>query len=289
MKRSGIALLLGLALCGTSLAQSASAVRKQAEASMLVNGHIVLAPDGSVRSCSLDQQDRLPAPVVDLIKRNAATWRFEPIRVDGTAVAAEAPMHLRVVASPTGDGDTFHVHLAGATFSDGKAGTGPGFKEHKAPRYPEDAIRSRVAGTVFLLIRVQPDGTVGDIAAEQVNLTVVDNERAMRHWRDVLAEASIRTARNWTFTRPADGTHKNDDSWIVRVPVAYHLNEMGKMPRSEYGTWQAYIPGPKDPIPWMEAYRRTHPEEGLGSDALPDEGLYLVGSGPRLITPLNRS
>lgn len=288
MKRIGM-LLLGLALCSTGLAQTASAVRKQAEASMLVNGHIVLEPDGSVRSCSLDKQDRLPAPVVDLIKRNAATWRFEPIKVDGTAVAAEAPMHLRVVASPTGDGDTFHVRIAGATFSDGKADKGLGFKDRKAPRYPEEALRARVAGTVFLLVRVQPDGTVGDIAAEQVNLTVVDNERGMRRWREVLADASIKAARNWTFTRPTDSSHKNGDGWIVRVPVAYHLNEMGKMPRSEYGTWQAYIPGPKDPIPWMDAYRRAHPEEGLGSDALPDDSLYLVGSGLRLTTPLDRS
>jgi len=282
-------LLLGLALCGAAMAQTASAVRKRAEASMVVNGHIVLAPDGSVRSCTIDQQDKLPEPVVDLVKRNSATWRFQPVLVDGAAVAAEAPMHLRVVATPTGDGDSFNVHIVGATFSNGHADKGLGYRDRTPPRYPPDAVQARVSGTVFLLVRVQRDGTVGDVAAEQVNLNVADTENGMRRWRQLLAASSIEAARHWTFTVPADAAGKNQDAWIVRVPIAYNLRRHGDAERPESGAWQAYIPGPKEPIPWMDEYRRTHKDEGMGADALPDGSLYLVGSGLQLTTPLDRS
>ncbi|MGO4701379.1 energy transducer TonB [Dyella sp. 2RAB6] len=288
MKRIGM-LLLCLALCGAAIAQTASAVRKRAEASMVVNGHIVLAPDGSVRSCTLDQQDQLPVPVVDLVKRNSATWRFQPVLADGVAVAAEAPMHLRVVATPSGDGDTFNLRIVSGTFSNGQADKGLAYKNRTPPRYPQDAVQARVSGTVFLLVRVQPDGTVGDVAAEQVNLNVADSENGMRRWRKLLAASSIEAARNWTFTVPANGPGRNGDAWIVRVPVAYHLRHMGDSEQPESAAWQAYIPGPKEPIPWMDEYRRTHKDESLGADALPDGSLYLVGSGLHLTTPLDRS
>lgn len=288
MKRLGM-LLLCLAFCGTASAQTASAVRKRAEASMVVNGHIVLAPDGSVRSCTLDQQDQLPAPVVDLVKRNSATWRFQPVLADGVAVAAEAPMHLRVVAAPTGDGDTFNLRIVGATFSNGHADKELAYKNRMPPRYPQEAVQARVSGTVYLLVRVQRDGSVGDVAAEQVNLNVADSENGMRRWRKLLAAASIEAARNWTFSTPANAADQHGDDWIVRVPVAYQLHRVGDSERPGSAAWQAYIPGPKEPIPWMDEYRRTHKDENLGGDALPDGSLYLVGSGLHLTTPLDRS
>lgn len=290
MKRLGM-FVLCLALCGAALAQSASTVRKRAEASMVVNGHIVLAPDGSVRSCTLDQQEQLPAPVVSLIKSNSAIWRFQPVLVDGVAVSAEAPMHLRVVATPTGDGKTFNLRIAGATFSNSKADKGLGYKDRTPPHYPQEAIQARVSGTVFLLVRVQRDGTAGDVAAEQVNLDVADNESGMRRWRWLLASSSVEAARHWTFTVP-DAVHaQGDGSFVVRVPVVYHLHKMGEpeAKRPEAGAWQAYIPGPKESIPWMDEYRRTHQDESMSVDALPDGSLYLVGSGLHLTTPLDRS
>jgi len=290
MKR--LAMLLSCLILGaTAHAQSASAVRKHAEASMVVTGSIVVGPDGTVRTCTLDQPDKLPAPVADLVRNNAAAWRFEPVVRDGAPITARAPMNVRVVATPEGDGKTFALRIAGATFGDGPSEEQPHYKRRTAPSYPQDAVQARVAGTVYLLVRVGRDGTVEDAAAEQVNLTVVDNERGMRRWRKVLADASLKAARDWTFEPPVAGPHKDDGEWIVRVPVAFHLREWGRPDRSGgYGVWEGYIPGPKETISWMQDYRLRHADSrDAGSDALADDSLHLVGSGLRLTTPLDRS
>ena len=290
MKRLGM-LWLGLALCGAALAHTSSAVRKRAEASMVVTGHIVVGPDGAVRSYALDQQDKLPSPVVDLIRNNASAWRFEPVMRDGVATAAQAPMNVRVVATPEDDGKTFSLRIAGATFGDGPAAEQPHYKQRKAPSYPQEAMQARVAGTVYLLVHIGRDGTVEDVSAERVNLTVLDTELGMQRWRRVLADASLKAARDWTFEVPATGPHKDDGEWIVRVPVAFHLRQWGKLdPPTGYGTWESYIPGPKETIPWMEEYRLRHAgNRDNSSDAIADDGLHLVGSGLRLTTPPDRS
>ena len=284
MKRLGM-LMLGLAMCGAAMAQTASAVRKKAESSLLLNGHIVVAPDGSVQSFDLDPQAQAQDVVMDLVKRNSAKWRFEPVLENGVPVTAKAPMHLRVVASPVAGSDSYQLRIASATFGERTYDQGVTYKEHGAlPHYPEEAIRARASGTVFLLLHIKHDGSVGDAAAEQVNLDQVGPEPAMRKMRQVLADSSIRVARQWTFNPPAAGPFKNADSWIIRVPVNYHLNDMNGKSLVPQDGWQTYIPGPKEPIPWMEEYRRTHKPEALGIDALPDGGIFLVGSGLHLLT-----
>ena len=290
MKRLAMLLALTLTTAATAHAQSAVAVRKQAEASMVVTGQIEVGPDGAVRSCTIDKQDELPAPVADLVRHSAAAWRFEPVVRDGTPIAARAPMNVRVVATPEADGKTFSLRIAGATFGNGPADEQPHYKHREPPFYPKEAVQARVAGTVYLIVRVGRDGKVADVAPEQVNLTVVDNERGMRRWRKVLADASIQAARDWTFEPPAAGPHKDDGEWVVRVPVAFHLHEWGKPERSGYGTWEGYIPGPRETIPWLEAYRLRHAAaRDAGSDAIADDALHLVGSGLHLTTPLDRS
>lgn len=286
MKRWGTG-LLGLALCCVAAAQTADTMSGRTEASLLVNGHILLTQDGTVSSFDLDHQDQLPPPVLDLIKRNAAKWRFEPVLENGAPVAAKAPMHLRVVATPSADGHTFQLRIARATFTKGGYEHGVTYKDHSAvPHYPEAAIRANIGGTVFLVLRIQRDGTVGDAAAEQVNLDRTGSEGIMRQWRNVLAESSIRVARKWVFNPPT-GPHQNDDGWIIRVPITYSL-QTNETRRPQDVAWQVYSPGPKEPIPWLDEYRRTHKEASAGTDALPD-GLYLVGDDLHLISALDPS
>ena len=286
MKRWGMELLC-LALCGIAAAQAADTAPGHTEASLLVNGHILLAQDGTVSAFDLDHQDQLPAPVVDMIKRSSARWRFEPVLENGAPVAAKAPMHLRIVASPAADGQTFQVRIASATFANGSYAHGVTYKDHSAMlTYPDAAVRAGIGGTVFLVLRIQRDGTVGDAAAEQVNLDHTGSEGVLRQLRNALAESSVRVARKWVFNPPA-GPHKYDDSWIIRMPITYKLQtDQTRGPRDL--AWQVYSPGPKASIPWLDEYRRTHKEDSVGADALPD-GLHLVGDGPHLITALDPS
>lgn len=288
MKRWGT-LLLSLALCGHAAAETASTTSSRTEASLLVNGHILLTQEGTVSAIDIDHQDQLPAPVVDMIKRSSTKWRFEPVVENGAPVVAKAPMHLRMVATPSADGKTFQVRIASGTFTKTGNEHGLSYKDHSVHlRYPEAAIRGHISGTVFLVLRIQRDGTVGDVAAEQVNLDQTGSEGILRQWRDVLAESSIRDARKWAFNPPTTGPHKDDDGWIIRVPISYHLQETGQTEKPKAGAWEVYSPGPKQSIPWLDEYLRTHKEATVGADALPD-GLYLVGDGLHLISALDPS
>ncbi|WP_266172147.1 energy transducer TonB [Dyella subtropica] len=281
--------LLCLAFCGLALADGPGAVRKRAEASMLVTGWVVVAPDGHVQSHELNKQEQLPPEVVDLIRRSTVNWRFEPVMLDGKPVAAKAKMSLRVVAKREDGGDNFAARVAGATFGEPGAADPVTYKNGGAPKYPEQAMRGRVSGTVYLLVRVDRSGKVADVAAEQVNLEVVDSDKRMQAWRGVLADASIKAARKWTYNVPTSGPHANDDSWIIRVPIAYHMLEAGQSDADNYGRWQTYIPGPKEPVPWLSKYPQANDDKGNATDALADNGLHMVGSGIRLMTPLDHS
>ena len=143
------------------------------------------------------------------------------------------------------------------------------------------AVTMQGEGTVMLLVKVGRDGRVADVIAEQTNLTVIGTARAMNQLRDILAKASVRNAKRWTFTPPTTGEAKDRDFWTVRVPVRYAFEDS----RERYGRWSAYIPGPRQRAPWKTG------EDALvaGTDLLPEGGVYMVGraqEGPRLLTPL---
>ena len=298
MKRLGI-LLLSAAACSAAMAQTAGEVRAKAESSLLVNGHIVVAPDGTVRSFGLDRKE--PAAVMELIKRYSSSWHFEPVLDNGTPVEATAPMHLRVVASPDGTG--YELHVVSATFGNprGHSDEHVTIKDHDARptffhalTYRKQAAGSirptgfvqtaQPTGTVFMVARVERDGSISHASAEQVNLDKVGPEPVMREMRKTLAEVSTRALRQWTFNPPSAGPLKNADGWIIRVVFAYHEYELTEKDARDVA-WHTYIPGPKEPVPWLDEYRRTYKAEGMGIDALPDDSLITVGIGLHLLNP----
>lgn len=107
----------------------------------------------------------------------------------------------------------------------------------RGPDYPPQAVTMQGEGTVMLLVKVGRDGRVADVIAEQTNLTVIGTARAMNQLRDILAKASVNSAKRWTFTPPTTGEDKNRDFWTVRVPVRYAFQDS----RERYGRWTAYI------------------------------------------------
>jgi hypothetical protein len=280
MKRLLIGLCCGLFSCAV-LAAGLAAVRKLVQASMLVTGSIIVAPDGSVRSYTIDRAEKLPAVVVGLIGKNVPNWKFEPSALDGRPVAAKATMGLRVVAKPVGDGN-YSISIGGVQFGQGASDESISYKHREAPSYPIWAAQARVSGTVYLLLRVGRQGQVEDALAEQVNLGVTASDASMERWRHVLANAALNAARRWTFNTPTSGKHVGDDYWVARVPVNFSLRESGQPFRDAYGQWKAYVPGPRQPVPWFDKGRMM----STGVDALPAGGIYQVDQGLRLTTPL---
>lgn len=275
MKRLLLA-LLGLSLSGAALAGGLHSARESVEASMVVTGTIDVTPEGTVMSYTLDQPEKLPAAVAEVLGKSVPRWTFRPVLRGGKPVAARAKMSVRLVAQPIGEG-RFRVAVRSAYFGDPDLG----IRKDKAiqPRYPMGAIRNRLGANVYLVLRVDRAGKVTDVAAEQVNLFVVARERDLQEWRGWFADASVKAAREWTFT-PADPA--DPAPWReIRVPVSFAINDLSDpAPAPSYGQWQAYVPGPLQPAPWPEA--KPLPS---GVDALPADGVYGAPS-LALLTPL---
>jgi len=281
-RTAGLAcVLLACMLQGDALAGGRDEIRKQAEMSMLVTGNIEIERDGSVAKYELDDAAKLPPVAVRLMDRASATWRFDPVLVDGKPVRARTAMTVRLAARQRENTEGFEVRITAANFgkfADGEwvSSKGPLLR----PKYPPQAAASGVRGTVYVIVRIGRDGKVEDAMAEQVNLGSVDRtEAAMQRWRDSLADASLQTARRWRFLPPTQGEEVDAPFWLARVPVSYLLPN-DKKPES--GEWETYIPGPRQSAPWLGGM-----DTSLGADAVAGDGIFPLKGGPRLLTPLN--
>ena len=116
---AAVALLGGILLAMPALSGSrgAAAVRKQAESSLQVSGTITIGKDGSVIAHTLDPAAPLGATLTAFVDKAVAGWRFAPVMVDGQAVNARVPMHLRLVAKRA-EGDAGEQHLQAADAED---------------------------------------------------------------------------------------------------------------------------------------------------------------------------
>jgi len=257
-------------------------VRKQVESSMLVEGTIEITAQGTVKSMGIDRQEKLPEGIVTFVQDQVARWTFEPVLVDGTPTPARSAMALRLVARRLDD-KRMTVGIRNASFN-GEApepGAAVDSISMKPPRYPSQAVRSGVAGTVYLVLKIGREGRVEDVVVEQVNLRVVASDKEMTRYRALLADATLKAAREWTFQAPTIGELADDEFWSVRVPTDYTFD---RSRGDGYGQWQAYVPGPRETVPW-----KTDEYPASSPDALADGGVYTAGAaqGPRLLTPLD--
>jgi TonB family protein len=271
----------------TTWASGTKEMRKQAEASMLLTGSVEVARDGSLRSYQLDQPEKIDSAIRDFVDSNIKSWSFAvdslPPGVSANATILN-DMSILVVAKPL-EGDKFSLRLAASDFSprNPQAGTGFAYKHIKPPEYPSSAVRARVQGRVFLLVKLAADGAVEDAIAEQVNLGVVaSSEKEMERWRTVLATSALNAVKRWTFTVPTRGQQASQSSFLVRVPVAYDILPKRK---EEYGKWVTYIPGPRHANQWEQADANP----GFAPDALAANGGVYSNGGLRLKSPLQRT
>ena len=240
-----------LLVAGNAHPQSARKARAEVEMSMLVRGHVDIDREGRITAHELEQPDKLPDFVINMLAGALPTMRFEPVTVDGAPVLARAKMTLRLVAQP--DGDQMLISIRSAHFGDD--GAIPDEERVRSvamspPRYPMDALRSGGKGTVYLLLKVGRDGSVEDVVVEQTNLRALGTARQMERVRTSLEQASIREARKWRYAPPVAGEEADAPHWALRVPVEYYIDE--EQPPA-YGQWAAYHPGERAPRPaWAD-------------------------------------
>jgi hypothetical protein len=278
-KRIGLGFALLLLAC-TAWAAGPGAVRKQMEASTLVTGTIEIGLDGAVEVVHVDKPDRLPEGIAVFVQEQIARWRFEPALVDGRPVRARTKMSARLVAKDLHQGRAT-VSIRGATFGNAEAlpeAQRVTARQMAPPSYPVQAGERGAQGTVYLLLRVQPDGSVGDVATEQVNLKFIASEAQMEQLRTSFARVSVAAAKRWTFNPPSDGEAARQPYWIVRVPVDFAFPGTA----TRYGQWEAYVPGPRQSVAWASE------DPSFSPDALPGAGIYIADqNGPKLLTPLD--
>lgn len=277
--KSLLAMLL-TALCACALSAAAWAGPAKHEASMLLTGHLSVSPQGAVQAYTIDKADKVPPPVMALLAKAIPRWRFYPVVRDGHAVIARSNMSVRVVAVPVDDGH-YQLRVAGTHFGNdrGKDSDTLQISRSAVPHYPRQAILERVAGTAYVVARIDRQGRVTDVAATQVNLRVRGPSRSMQRWRQLLARSAETWVRTMHYAVPTTGPLAHDDHWVFRTSVTYSID--GLMDRPAYGQWVGYVPGPRADVPWLNAEKRG----ALGGDALPDGTVALLGAGLKRITP----
>lgn len=279
MRKGLLIACLGLAPCVlTSLAAPVQAavpetVLAKVEVSTVISGTLDVEADGRVSNAELDNEADYQAGVIALVRNQIAGWEFEPVLRDGQPVAFRTPMQMHLVGTTTGS-DDFVVRIDSVNFSrrnDPGDATSVRANVLKPPRFPKEAISAGYTGTVYLLIRVGPDGRVIEVEPEQVNLTRAFSELGMTLARKSLAKAAVNKAKEWTFLVPSEGDDVGMDSWQVRVPVTFSFPEQGN------SIWEMYIPGPRTSPTWSQ-------DAGRGqSSAMGSGGVYRVDQhGPRL-------
>ncbi len=278
-----VAACLMIGTAGHAAGGNTAAARKLVVSSLQVSGSITIAPDGSVQAHSLEPDTPLGEPLTRFLDGTIAKWRFEPVTVDGKTVTAKVPMHLRLLAKPRDDGNT-SISIASTYFgssTNSVATDEPRSAKLKPPMFPADAQSMGGQGTVYLIVQVGRDGSVVNVAAEQVNLRVLGTARQMEMLRKSFTFAADRAARQWTFLAPTTGDNVREKTWLVRVPVDFTLTEMGRKPGERTG-WDTYIPGPINAgVPWAREWLRT----AAKPDALPDTGVYPLKQGAKLLAP----
>lgn len=274
-------LLFGMLLSASVCAAGPGGVRKTVEASMQVTGEVVIAPDGSLQSYALDKPEALPAEVKALLARYLPACEFSVTTASGKPETVTAKMSLQLLARPDEAGG-FTISVNGSQFQDPDtpaSTAGIRAVDVTPPNYPLGAAYSGMSGTVYVVLRLDPDGSVAEAHAERVDMTVVASDAVLRQGRNLVAKAALVKARKWRFSISPEKL--TGDSVInVRVPIDFTLVPEQAGQSDAYGKWRGYVPGPYKPVPW-----RTEPvaEQDLG--ALLAGGLYPLDSRIKLRKP----
>jgi hypothetical protein len=279
MKFAAVAAVMLFALSGVAVAgkREVDEVRARSEMSMVVTGKIRIKADGSVDGVDLDKPGELPKGVVELVQHTVPGWRFEPATASEASVET-LNMSVRLVGRKRDNGD-YELTMRSAHFDEPNPGTVLKGLSMRPPSYPSALVSTNAAGTVYVLVRVDEAGEAQEVFAEQINLSVVAEEKEMLRLREEFARSAVSGAKRWKFElRKKEG---DSGPWTARVPLEY-VRPGGKP--LKYGQWEIYVPGPRQRAPWFQ----DEDTAGLGVDAFADDKPQLLGQGRRLLTKLAR-
>jgi hypothetical protein len=194
----GIAVCLSLLLAaGPAFAapETSKQVSNKMEASMVLEGEIEVDAQGLVQGYTLDRSEKLTARLREFVDANIRRWRFEPALVGGKPTAVRNSMGLQLILATQDDGN-FRIELRETNFYRARMDKDLADAEvvrvnMRAPMYPAQAASAGVEAEVYLALRIGRDGSVVDVAVEQVNMKSMTPTDDTLRWRKMFAANAV--------------------------------------------------------------------------------------------------
>lgn len=222
------------------------AAEKAPTLEMSAEGEVRIGVDGKVTDVRITSQ--LSPQIAVLVEKAVRGWAFEPIVVDGSAVAAKTAVHLALTAEPTAAKDQYRLRVTNVRFGDPKR---DGLK-FKAPHYPLEAVHVRLGARVMLALKLDESGNVVDAKPYQTSLDErANSEHEAEQWRRLFEAASVTAARSWHYDL-SETINGKPVGTSALVPIVFFVKDAGAPPPPAAGRWKAYLPGPVHDVPWLD-------------------------------------
>ncbi|TNJ33059.1 energy transducer TonB [Arenimonas terrae] len=218
-------------------------------------GELTIDAEGRVVDLSLDRK-KLGDEVMQGFEQQIRTWRFEPIVEDGRPVRAKAYMSLRLLAIRQPGVDGIRLAFESVRFRDppaGDEGVDEAISDSLAPpRYPTPQVKQGIGAQVVLMLRLDEQGRVAEVATESVDLFGNDVGRRPGQHAASFQQASEKAAAEWRIPRFS--------GQVVSVPVRYStMSARGER-------WMRTRSVPVDVPAWVELERSSAGVVSLGPD-----------------------
>ncbi|WP_240096573.1 TonB family protein [Thermomonas flagellata] len=251
--------------CAGAQAGTAPAEQGSGESvlTMRVDGELTIGTQGEVEAYAL--RTELTPDIQKMLDKAIPKWAFVPIEQDGKPVRAKTPMRITLVAREIGE-QKYEVKIDNVIFAPltkedreaaeraaGKAVARlNSLQSHLYPKYPYELFAAGVEGIALLRLRVNSDGSVADVFAEQSSLyNVKGSPRVLDKARALLEKNAMGAARKWTFSVENSSPGQKH---MVRVPVEYVINKKpDEVERYGVGVWRYEYRGPRLDPPWSKA------------------------------------
>lgn len=123
-----------------------------------ISEYVTVDIDAAGHVAAVEFPENMPSIVATALGREIDDWLFQPAVREGENVASRTYLDIDMTVNPLDDGG-YVVELV-------RVDNGPKLVRLDA-RYPDRALRRRIQGAPAVRFKVNPDGTAGEIAAEE--------------------------------------------------------------------------------------------------------------------------
>jgi hypothetical protein len=254
-------------LLSTTLSCLAHAAKPLTTFEANLNGHIDIAPDGTVKDYSL-APSLSQQPLKDALDRRIRSWRFEPVTDQGHPIIARILLTARLQVDRNPANKDMAISLSKVRFYDPQAqdSSGKAMKSLRPPEYPECAICSGIGANVLLLLKLDENGRVIEMGVREMELLVTGPLEPIEaaKWARQFRTSALGGAHGWIF--PPASRENCGQPCLVEVPIRYSIDGV---------VWSGVQPVATGLLPWAPPQA---PIVGLGAGG-------ALASTRRLIDP----